>query len=206
MPFVMGIVPVGFKQAQLALAGIQNGYPKAVTEAINRSLLAGRTAAAKNVSARYAIKSSVLKESGLEVNKATWKHLEGDLSVRSGMLNVGQFTPQVRMEKGKQHVSVTIIRGEKRLVKGAFRLPDGRVMERRQPTRLPIYPVMTIGVSQMAGEHGVSTAIQQAMNQTLATRLKHNVDFALGKLEDQSKSVRLKARQKLREKEVGTSQ
>jgi hypothetical protein len=203
MALVMGIVPIGFKEAELALQGIKDGYPKAITDAINRSLLAGRTAAAKAISARYAIKSSILKEEGIRMEKATYSNLKGNLEISGPMLNVGKFTPVVQMEKGKQHVSVTIIRGSKKLVRGAFMMKSGRVVERRQPARYPLASVITIGVPQMAAQMQVHEAIQLAMNKTMATRLEHNVTYQLEKLQDESAKVRLKAYQKMTAKEAG---
>jgi hypothetical protein len=201
----MGIVPVGFKQAEKALAGIQNGYPKAMTDAINRALVAGRTAAAKAITAHYAIKSSALKEAGIELKKASWAKQEGGLVIKGHMLNVGRFTPSIRMSFGHQHVSVTIIKGQKKLIRGAFNTPKGVVIRTGQ-SRRPITGVVTIGASHMAGERHISEEIQRTIGKAVTTRLHHNVEYALGNLEKESAGVRQKAKQKFKEKEVGHSQ
>jgi Prophage minor tail protein Z (GPZ) len=205
--FLFGIVPVGFKEAEIALKGIKDGYPKAAAEAINRGLLAGRTAAAKNISARYAITSAAVKNNFTTQN-ATWSKLEGHLVATGPMLPVGTFKVSVKKVKrggsgpARDVVSVTIIKGQKKVIRGAFMLPNGRVMERRQPERFPIFPVSTIGVSQMASQKTVSEETQKAMNETTQARLKHNVDYALGKLHEQSGKVRLKAKTQLKAKEA----
>jgi hypothetical protein len=199
--FVFGVIPLGFKEAEKALAGIQNGYPKAAADAINRGLLAGRTAAAKSISARYAITSTNVK-SGFEMKKATWSDLTGHLMAKGPMMKVSAFHINVKVVKGHTVVSTIIIKGQKKLIKGAFQLPDGRIMERRQPSKFPIFPVMTIGIPPMAGETGVSKEIQTIINKATLDRLKHNTTYALERLHKDSARVRAKARQKLTAKEA----
>jgi hypothetical protein len=209
MGFAMGIIPIGFKEAEEALKRIHNGYPAAVSEAINRSLEAGRTAAAKAITARYTIKSSVIKASGLEMKKATYSNLNGTLNITGRPLPVTDFSPDVRVLGGRQQVSVAIIRGQKKLVKSAFQISGGRIMERKfvgakkgakRPGRLPILPVMTIGVSEMAAQKQIHELVQSRMQEALATRLKHNVEYELGKLARESEMARQKAGQKFLEK------
>jgi hypothetical protein len=200
----MGVVPIGFNAAKKFLGGLTNGYDQAMSEAINRALLAGRTSAAKNIRAKYAIKSSDLKASGLEIKKATYQHKDGSLSIKSGPLNVGLFTAKVRIDKGgKQHVSVVITRGTRRTVVGGFRLPDDRVWKRKPgAARFPIAPVSTIGASQMASSKEISAAIEKSMNTTLETRLKHNVDLLMSAAGENNEKVRVQAKAKPTVKEI----
>lgn len=205
MPIVMGIVPVGFKQAEKALAGIKNGYPRAMTDAINRALVAGRTAAVKSIGEHYAIKAATLKHPGMELKKASWSDQNGELIIKGNMLNVGRFTPSIRMSFGRQQVSVTIIRGQKKFIKGAFNTPKGVVI-RTGKSRYPVTGVVTIGASHMAGERHISELIQRTIGKAVTTRLHHNVEYALGNLEKECAGARQKVKQKFKEKEVGHSQ
>jgi hypothetical protein len=199
----MGVVPIGFSAAKKFLGGLTNGYDQAMSEAINRSLLAGRTSAAKNIHAKYAIKSSVLKASGMDIKKATYQHKDGALSIKSGPMNVGQFTPKVKTTDGKQHVSVVIVKGNKKAVAGGFLLPDGRVWKRKPgASRFPIAPVSTIGASQMASSKGISAAIEKSMNEALATRLKHNVDRLMDAVGENNAQVKALAKAKPNVKEI----
>jgi hypothetical protein len=199
----MGVVPIGFNAAKKFLGGLTNGYDQAMSEAINRALLAGRTSAAKNIRAKYAIKSSDLKASGMEVKKATYQHKDGSLSIKSGPMNVGLFTPKVKIIAGKQHVSVVIVKGSKRTVVGGFQLKDGRVWKRKpEATRFPIAPVSTIGASQMASSKEISAAIEKSMNATLETRLKHNVDRLMDAADENNGKVKAQAKAKPTVKEI----
>jgi minor tail protein Z (GPZ) len=178
------VSPAGFKEAEKALAGIKDGYKKAASEAINRGLLAGRTAAAKNIAARYNITSSEVKDHIVTKN-ASWSRIEGSLNVSGKMLNVSKFKlsiGSVVTPVGKrQVVSATIIKGNKVVLPGAFVTPKGSVMSRRQDSRFPIFPMSTISVAHMSGEKEISKAIQDALNQSTQDRLKHNIEYALQK-------------------------
>lgn len=177
------IVPEGFKEALKALENVKMGFPKAAGDAINRGLLAGQTAAAKGIAARYTITSTAVKDN-ITLKKASWTNLEGHLNISGAMLPLGTFkisVGHVKLSRGprRQVISATIRKGAKVLVKGAFQLPSGRIMERRQPDKFPIWPVSTISVAHMAGQKEVGQAIQDRLQEVTKTRLDHNVKFAL---------------------------
>lgn len=177
------IVPEGFKEAQKALEGVKMGFPKAAQEAISRGLLAGQTAAAKGIAARYTITSTEVKNN-INIKNASWTNLEGHLNISGAMLPLGTFkisVGHVKLSRGpkRQVISATIRKGAKTVVKGAFQLPSGRVMERRQTEKYPIWPVSTISVAHMAGQTEVAESIQARLNEVTNTRLQHNVQQAL---------------------------
>jgi Prophage minor tail protein Z (GPZ) len=202
MSLLLGVAPVGFKEAEKALEGIKNAYPKAVSDAINRGLLAGRTEAAQAISARYDITSANVKE-GFEMDKATWNKLEGSLTAKGPMMKVSAFHTNVKKDdKGRSVVYATIVKGKKKLVKNAFLLSGGRIMERRQPGKYPIFPVMTIGIPQMASQNEIAAKIQEAINKATAARLEHNVKYALGQIEEHNAKVKLVANTKLTPQEA----
>jgi hypothetical protein len=205
LSLIMAVVPLGFKEAEKALQGIQDGYPKAASEAINRGLLAGRTAAAKAIAGRYAIKSADVKGQ-IETKNATWQHLQGDMTVSGKMLNVGTFrfgVRKVKTAKGtRQMVTATIIKGNKVILKNAFVTKAGKIMERRQPEKYPIFPVSTISIAHMSGQSEVSDAIQKAMNETTNSRLQHNVNRALGIASKEINRATAKKSQQLTAKEA----
>ena len=61
MPVALNIKAEGFKEAELALAGIKGAYPTVAARAINRALVTGRKVIAQAVGARYNIKGADVK-------------------------------------------------------------------------------------------------------------------------------------------------
>ena len=181
MSLSLSIVPVGFAEAEKALRGIAKGFPKAAAEAINRGLVAGRKVAVQGIRQRYKIAAGALKAKGMTVKKATWKRIEGDLAARGPMLPVSLFTPRVKVIQGSKRkvVSAEIIKGHRKVIKGAFMPKSGRVMERRQTARYPIFPVSTIGVPYMVRHQKLSEKIQETISKVTRERLHQQVNLFL---------------------------
>lgn len=183
----IAIKPEGFKEAERALAGIKNGFPKAAARAINDGVKAGRTLAVKMIRQRYNIKAADLKERGMKMHKATGNNLSGALSATGPMLPVALFKAKKKMKASSrggrryQYVTAAIIKGKAKLIKGAFMLDDGRVMERRQPDRTPIFPVSTIGVPQMIKQIAIGKAVERKIGETTQKRLAHYARLFLSK-------------------------
>jgi hypothetical protein len=203
---LMGVVPLGFKEAEKALEGIKNGYPRAAKNAINVGLQKGKDTAVEAITHRYVMSNSKVKQ-GIKVEKASLNNLKGNLDINGEMQRIDQFRPKIRYIRGsrgpkRQLVSVTIIRGQTKVVKGAFKIPDGRVMERRQKDRFPIFPVSTIGIAHMAGHHEVAPKIQKAINSTISSQLNSNVKKAQQQQAKINAQTRALARKKLIPREV----
>jgi minor tail protein Z (GPZ) len=182
MSLAVSIVPQGFKEAEHALAGIKNEFPNAAAKAINRGLIAGRKVASKAVQAQYKIKAADFKQN-LVLQKASKGHLVGLLDASGAMLPISLFPHSVRRagKSRRQFIRVAIKKGKSKLIKGAFVIPGGQIMERRQPTRIPIFPVFTIGVAQMVGSRQVSDDIRKEMDKATASTLAHEVKFRLAR-------------------------
>jgi hypothetical protein len=185
LALIVGIVPVGFETAEKALAGIAKGYPKAAADAINRGLVTGRKVAVMSIRTKYNIKSGDLKSEGFIIKKASWGNLNGSLDAKGPMLPTDLFSPKVKFKRTtkrgprRQFVTVMIKRGSRKLVKGAFSDHYGRVLERRQPEKYPIFPVSTIGVPFMVGSMEISDKVQEAIASAIGTNLARNVDAML---------------------------
>jgi len=182
MPLTLSIVPQGFKEAEKALMGLKNGFPRAASDAINRGLIAGRKVAVKRIRERYAIKARDLKGEGMKIKKSRWTQLDGSLNAKGPMLPVVLFSPQVRLKviKGqkRQVVSVKILKSSRKVVKGAF-MARGRVWERRQSDRYPIFPVSTIGVPYMIRRQKISEEVEETIAKATQKNLDHNVQWLL---------------------------
>jgi hypothetical protein len=144
------------------LVNLDKDMRKIVAKSINKGLTEGKPMAEGLITGRYNIGAP-----NLGIKRATAATLSGDLKGTGGMLPVSQFGPSTA---GKV-VSVTILRGNRKAItpgsrgpgiSGAF-MVGGRVMERRQPERYPIFPVMTIGIPQMLGSKAVSNPTREFM-------------------------------------------
>jgi hypothetical protein len=157
---------------------------KAISEAINRSLRAGRTAASVGVRARYTVSADTVK-SNIEEKRANWSNLTGSLAYKGPMLPIELFPHTVRARRTvrrgprRMFVHATIIKGNRKQITGAFTKGDGRVMERRQPERFPIFRVMTIGLPYMVRQTGIVDSIQSRMSEVYNSRLEHNIQAFL---------------------------
>ena len=181
MPAVISIKAEGFKEAALALAHIKGAYPMVVSRAINRGLGTGRKVVAQAVGARYNIKAADIKK-GIDVAKATNANPQGELELKGSMLPLRLFTPTggQQLKSGKRKpIKAAIIRRQSKVIRSAFRTPNGQIMERRQAERFPIFPVSRISVAHMASQTGVAAKVETEMARTVAARLKHETNQML---------------------------
>lgn len=184
MPVALSIKAEGFKEAELALAGIKGGYPTAASRALNRSLITGRKVAAQAIGARYNLKAADIK-AGTKERKATEANLSAELALAGGMLPISLFKPsggQTTKGGKRRPIKVAVVRKQGKVIRGAFRIPGGKIMERRQDERLPIFPISTVSIAHMAGQTGVSGKVEEEMARTAANRLKHETDLLLGRV------------------------
>ena len=170
------------------LAGIPRACPRAAAEAINRGLIAGRKVASQEIRQRYNIKAAALKGEGMKLQKASWGKLAGALQSKGQMLPISLFSPSARVRRivrrgpRRQFITVAVIKGHRRLVKGGF-MPGkgGKFFKRRQEDRLPIFPVSTIGVPFMIGYKRIAAQVQEAMALGTQKRLEHLVKLYLSR-------------------------
>jgi hypothetical protein len=138
---------------------------KIVAEGINKGVDKGKPDAEGMIAARYNVGAPELG-----IKHASAGDLKGYLQGSGGMKHVSEFAPS----SDGQTVSVEIIRGNRRPIgpgskgpgiSGAFIVGGGRVMERRQPEKYPIFPVMTIGIPQMLYYKGISNPVRDGMTE-----------------------------------------
>lgn len=183
MPVALTIKAEGFAEAEKALAGIKGGYPTAASRAMNRALGTGRKVVAQAIGARYNIKAADVK-SNISEKKATKSFLGAEMEIKGGMLPISLFKPsggQATKAGKRKPIKAAIIKGRTKVIRGAFTIPGGKIMERRQDDRLPIFPVSTIGVPFMAGQTGVAEKVEKEMARTAALRLAHETEQLLQK-------------------------
>lgn len=165
----------GFKEAEAALSHINGAYPTVAARAINRALTTGRKVVAQAIGARYNIKAADIK-ANISTHKATKADPWGEMELEGGMLPLSLFKPTggKKLKSGRRSsVRVAIIRKRSKVLRKAFKMPNGQIMERRQDERLPIFPVSTISVAHMASQTGIAAKVEKEMARTAAERLEH---------------------------------
>lgn len=169
-----------FKAMAKKLMKLTTDAPKLIANSINQGLDEGMPFAASTISSIYNIGGV---EGQLAVHKASAGSLKGDITGTGGMLPVSQFSPDVSVTTGSrgrpaQTITVEIKRGSRKPImpsamgRGAFMIGDGRIMERRQHERFPIYPVSTIGIPQMLGSKAVSIPVQDKIGEVALNKLE----------------------------------
>jgi hypothetical protein len=186
MLLATNITTVGFKEAEKALSSFPKAFPRAATNAINRGLKSGQTLAARTINQNYNMGVGQAKGK-IAIKKASYDKLAGALDCKGTMLPLHEFHPSVLMRRARvpgqrrgtgpyrQLVRVNIVRGPKKLVPGAFQIPDGRIMERRQQEKYPIYPVSGIGVTHMLGALRVGDPVSKQVAEMTQKRLNEQV-------------------------------
>jgi hypothetical protein len=187
MSFTIKVMPKGWREAEEALRGVKNGFPKAMARAINDGLKAGQTAATKLIRQRYSLKAATLKEQGFMIDKAVAKtgKLEGSFRAKGSMLPVSAFTHKASWKRKEgtnrkyQSVTATIVKGQNKLIKGAFKA-KGKLWEREGPGRESRIKVLsTIGTPHMVRSLHIQPQIQKRMEEVSARSLKSNVNYYL---------------------------
>lgn len=156
------------------LVKLEKDMRKHAAASLNKGLAEGKPMAEGLITGRYNVGAPKL---GIE--KASAGKLEGKLKAKGGMKHVDEFGPS----SAGNVVSVSILRGSRKAitpgsrgpgVSGAF-IVGGRTMERRQPDRYPIFPVMTIGYPQMLGSKAVSNPTRELMGKVASAEYKKRV-------------------------------
>lgn len=107
----------GIAAAKVALYGIKNGFPKATTRAVNKTLTGSRTDATKELAGILNISQKRIRQD-FSIHKATWKKLEGSLKSTGEPVGLASFAGTRQTKKG---VSVKIFkRGKRSIIGGAF--------------------------------------------------------------------------------------
>ena len=166
------------EMAQAMLSGIKNGFPKAVSRAINR------TAATKNVQASKLIKKEYTIKGGTKgtVTKATTSMLAGNINFKGrprllrnfsmGITKKG-ITARVKRSSGRRLIPRTFIRP---LV--GSNVP-GVLQRKKGAARYPIEVLHGPSLPQMAGNVNVQPEVEKFIQEKMDERLNHEVDALL---------------------------
>lgn len=155
--------------------------------ALNRGVIAGKTAASREAAKNYAVRQRQVSEKA-KIIKPTQGNLEGVISFSGPALNIVDFrvSPKQPQPAKRPVLRVTISKnGGQKPYKGAFLIPirSGTVKAFRRDgkDRLPISPVYGPSIATLVGGERVRDAVQDRMIEVVVTRLDHEINRELGK-------------------------
>jgi hypothetical protein len=170
-------VETNIDYAYKVLAGIQDGAPRAILNALNRSIYEGRTAGIQAVRETYAIKAGDVREY-ISMHRASRNDLNAELWSRGKKMPISLFRyrPQSNTTGNRRkriRVSVMKAGGLKPLGQ-AFVWKAG-VWQRVGDTSRPIRPVKALAVAELLNNPYVVEVTQETMVAAFEKRFHHEV-------------------------------
>jgi len=166
-----------------ALDGIKNGQQRAVTRAINRTLITWRAEAARLIRVDTGLKVGVIKDA-MRINNANFSRLAGSVIVtgkRIPLIEFGATGPEP--SRGRGRVTYRVGPGRRTTVPGAFiaTMHSGHrgVFKRRSPRRLPIVELRGPSLPKVAANAAIVKAFETVADAALQKNLAHEVEFLL---------------------------
>lgn len=154
---------------------------RAQASALNKAADQGKTAAVREIAARYAVKASYARER-VSIRRATFKQGRFSMEVQIRAGNGAKRAANVIAFAAKQNkvgVAVKIRRDAPRqTIRGAFIGNKGRTVFRRVGRgRLPIEPVQTIDVPQMFNARKVKDTVVRIIQERLPVIAEREIAF-----------------------------
>ena len=170
---------------------------KAVIRSLDRAAKSGRQEALNLIRDRYNIKEGDLrKEIKVDIHPSK---LEAVITAKGRPISIFKFSPKVVIEKihGKSKalysrlgkakigrraagVSVQIVKGQRKLVKGGFfvKLKTGHeaIFKREGKARLPIKKLSTIGSPDMFGSSRIINRVIDKVKEAWQKNMKHEIE------------------------------
>lgn len=164
-------------QVEKMLDGIPQGFEKAAMRALNRSILAARTAATKGIRENYTVKASDLK-SNMTMKKAGLSHLSATLVAIGAPIDLMKFKVKI----SREGISAQVKRGAGGSLPHSFFVTTGNmgVFHRTTAARTPLQREFGPSLPQMMGNKDVMEKVQQRARTVLEERMYHEADVVLG--------------------------
>lgn len=168
------------KKAQFLLQNCQNGFEKAVSRAINRSLVHSRNQASKLVRQNYTVKATTVRQT-FKIKRASKIDLEGAFISKGPTLAAHnfKFSPgEDTTGTNRRAVKLTIRKDKRFEVKKGF-VHQGKIFQRRGKERLPIKVLTGPAVPQMIGSENVIEELSTQTQETFEKRISHEIRVIL---------------------------
>lgn len=173
------------RRVEKVLAGVSNGAPRALSNAINRGLSRAKTEATKEIKKVYTIKhSEIQKNTQIQVRQANAGEVAGYVSFSGVKIPLYKFSVTPKIPGTKEKVHAVVKRG------GGGTFEDGFIQKmrstghvglfvRKGSTRLPIEEKMGLAVAQMVGNDQVLEQIEKEAQKTVDQRIEHEISRLL---------------------------
>lgn len=171
-------------EAQKKLAGIENGFPRALHNALDRAAVSGEAQAAKAIRGQYFIKASDYKSYTKARRKVQSDVYGTQIAIDFAGQHIPLFMADVSMGSNGRP-SVRVMRGNaKAALDGAFvaKMKSGHIgiFAREGDDRLPINQLYAAATTQMmSANEAVQKAVDEKISDTFRKRLDHEVERLL---------------------------
>ena len=171
------------QKAVRLLEGVSEAIPSVVSNAMNRAVEQGKTAAVRCVTKEYTVKAKTVRET-LRTKMASKNDLSVELTSRGQRLPLKEFRFSPHSDttgKNRKQVRVSVRRdgGMKPLAR-AF-IWKGNVFSRVGKKPLPIEKKFSNAVPVMLNNENCVSEIQETMENAMVKRLDHEVRRTLAK-------------------------
>lgn len=169
------------KRVAESLQGIPSGFEIAVSRAMNRAVLAGRTVGIATIREEYALKASTVRQHFV-IEKAHRNSTEATIAVRGSMLPLSQFETRPRSDTtGAKRKPVRVVVSKKRGVqtlKDSF-IYKGRILKRLGKSSTPVKSAYGPAIPLLASNSAIQENIMNTMDKVFVERLDHEVLYLL---------------------------
>ncbi len=175
-------------KAERLLAGIPNGFQRAMISSFNRALLEGRTAGTREATQHYTAKAYIVRRT-VVMHRAGKNNIEADLSSRGRNLQLELFTHKPTTDTtGARRRQVTVaVKKEPLKPIGQGFIYRGMVMQRLGASRLPVKHLYSVSVPNILDNEKVRDKILDTMEKSVDKRLEHETYRLLNGYEGESK-------------------
>lgn len=156
------------------LADIPGGFQKAMYRSLNRALMEGRTAATRETTKRYTLKSKEVR-STFKMRKASSKTLDAVLISKGANLPLSRYAHRPKNDttgRNRKRVKVAVKKGALKPLDRAF-IWEGRVMQRVGQSRLPVEHKYAPAVPSILNNVGTVDSVQERMTAAVEKRMEH---------------------------------
>ena len=171
------------EKAQRMLFGLKGAAPRALSASINRGIQNARANVVREIRKEYTAGAGDIRRT-IKLSRSTPKRLEAVITSSGSTLPLSSFSVRPMTVSGRRRtpVRVSVKRGGGQALQRAFILrPGGRpnVFERVSSSRLPIRRLFGPSVPQMLGNESVVKRVGDLAQQTMETRLDHEINRIL---------------------------
>lgn len=180
MPFEIKTDKKALEKAQFLLQNCQNGFEKAVSRAINRSLVHSRNQASKLVRQDYTVEAPTVRET-FKLKRATKTDLEGAFISKGPTLSANKFKFSPRDDTtgtNRRAVKLTIRKKNSFEVQRGFVYQE-RIYQRKGKERKPLKVLTGPAVPQMIRSDKVIKELSTQTQEMFEKRLLHEIGVVL---------------------------